>query len=65
MGERGKHMLKISLEIRKNVYGEDHYLVATTVAALSNSYRSLGDLQEAKKMAEYAFSMLSNTFPRK
>ena len=65
MGERGKNMLKRSLEIRKNVFGEDHYLVPRTVASLSDSYRSLGDLQEAKKMAENALSMLSNTSPRK
>lgn len=65
MGERGKDMLKRSLEIRKNVCGEDHHLVASTVASLSDSYRSLGELQEAKKMAQKAHLMLSDTSPRK
>lgn len=63
MGEHGKDMLQRSLEIRENVYGEDHLLVATTVASLSDSYRSLGDLQGAKKMAQKAHLMLLDTSP--
>ena len=63
MGERGKHMLQRSLEIRENVCGD--HLVATTVASLSDSYRSLGDLQGAKKMAQKAHLMLLDTSPRK
>ena len=59
-GNHGIDMLKRALEIEKNVYGEDHPEVAGTLIGLSYLYRNLGDIQNAKKMAQDAFIMLQN-----
>ena len=60
---RGKHgidLLKQALDIRKNIYGEDHPEVARTLFVLGNLYRDRGDLQTAKEKAQDALFILQN-----
>ena len=59
-GEHGIDLLKRALEIEKSVYGEDHPDFASTLCALGDLYRDLGDLQKAKKFVEDALFMLQN-----
>ena len=54
-------MLKRSLEIKKNVYGEDHPDIASTLINLSSHYHDLGDILNAEKMAQDVLHLLQNT----
>ena len=60
-GERGVDMLKRSLEIKKNIYGEDHPDIATTLICLSSHYLNLGDILNAEKIAQDALRLLQET----
>ena len=54
-------MLKRSLEIKKNIYGEEHPDIASTLIILSSHYHDLGDILNAKKMAQDALLLLQDT----
>ena len=54
-------MLKRSLEIKKNIYGEEHPDIASTLIILSSHYHHLEDILSAKKMAQDALRLLQDT----
>ena len=54
-------MLKRSLEIKKNVYGEDHPEITRTLISLSSHYHDLGDILNAKNMAQDALRLVQDT----
>ena len=66
-GKQSIELLKRALEIKKQVYGEDHPNIARTLLCLSESYHDLGDIHQAKKMAQDAILLLQSTHdpPRK
>ena len=61
----GKHaidVLKQSLEITKIVYGEDHPDIAIILIGLSSHYHDLGDILNAKTIAQDALRLLRDTY---
>ena len=60
-GKDGIDLVNRSLEIKRNVYGEDHPEIAENVYTLSDLYYDLGDIHKAKKMAQEAFLLLQDT----
>ena len=60
-GKQSIELLKRALEIKKQVYGEDHPNIARTLLCLSESYHDLGDIHQAKKMAQDAILLLQST----
>ena len=66
-GKQSLELLKRALEIKKHVYGEDHPNIARTLLCLSETYHDMGDIHQAKKMAQDAFLLLQSTHdpPRK
>lgn len=61
----GKHaidVLKQSLEIMKIVYGEDHPDIAIILIGLSSHYHDLGDILNAKTIAQDALRLLQDTY---
>lgn len=66
-GKQSLELFKRALEIKKHVYGEDHPNIARTLLCLSETYHDMGDIHQAKKMAQDAFLLLQSTHdpPRK
>ena len=61
----GKHaidVLKQSLKITKIVYGEDHPDIAIILIGLSSHYHDLGDILNAKTIAQDALRLLRDTY---
>ena len=57
-GEQGIDLLERSLQLKRNIYGEDHRKIAKTLFRLSVLYLVLGQLKTADEMAQDALSML-------
>lgn len=57
-GERGIDLLERSLQLKRNIFGEDHRKIAKTLFRLSCLYLDLGQLKTADEMAQDALRML-------
>lgn len=57
-GEQGIDLLKRSLQLKRNIFGEDHRKIAKTLFRLSCLHLDLGQLKTADEMAQDALRML-------
>lgn len=60
-GEHGIDLVKQSLEIKKNIFGEDSPEIAESIYYLSGLYHNIGDIHNAKKTAQEALLLLQDT----
>lgn len=60
--EKAKHHYSRALEIRKNIYGEDHYLVGQTINNIGDLYLKLGKNEEAMECFEEGLAIRLKCF---
>ncbi len=60
--DNARHQLAEALEIRRQLYGDDHPDVAVSLSALAGALRGVGELDEAEELARRAV-VIARTLP--